>query len=194
MQTYGSQEIACIYARGGVALSGAEQTEVEGRLEDAILSVITHPPEGRFIAVTPAVILKNSGTLNFDYLIENASKNPALSAKLGYLLDVATACVDAIQSPERYHASIKRLPEAARLRPSPQRIVFISNGAKIFFNDSDLLPRDEQQKRWNVGTRCELEEFKRHSRLAHLKGLSASLARLPALGAGDPGSNEHKML
>lgn len=163
MITLKPDEVAPLYATYGVPLSGVEESQLEAALEDTIASVIENPPPGRFVSTMPALIVKNWQGIDFDLLIKYLGASEESLAKLGYILDVTIASLESLTLPENSASIIQKLATyRAKLPPAKKPVVWVPKELIRYFDENDLQPQDEFEKRWNVAARFTLEDFARH--------------------------------
>ena len=162
MKQFTEDEIVQAYAYYGVQLSGVEPVQT-GPLEDVILSVIENPPPGRIISTTPALIAKNAGKIDFSYLVREANKSTELSAKLGFILDVTKSSVQEVKKPDNYEQIIGKLEKVIdTLKKSEKKVVWISQQALKFYNETDMNLEFPLEKKWNVRSKNAPEDFNQH--------------------------------
>lgn len=159
---YTEDEIAGAYAYYGVELLGVESQDVNGTLEDVIMSVIGSPPPGRYVSTMPALLVKNNKALDFRQLVERAKQNSECSAKLGYILEVTIAAMQELKGTKHFRDIEEKFRYLQKtLKPADSLTRWIPSGLESWIPE-DLLPTDPYEQKWNVCAKLGLDSFKRH--------------------------------
>lgn len=160
---YTEDEIASAYAYYGVELLGVEPCEIEGTLEDVVMSVLESPLNPRFVSTMPALLVKNREALDFKQLVGRAKQNPEYAAKLGYILEVTIAAMQELKGTKHYrNIEVEFRALQTELNPSDTALLWMPEELPPWIPDEDLFPKDTYEKKWNICSKFELTRFKDH--------------------------------